>query len=72
MSSKYTTMIPLAMTVQKTSFIIVWKVVGLLVILKNITRGLKRLLKRTKKTISLAQAKDVVPGPNCMLKSLWG
>ena len=60
------------MTVQKTSFIIVWKVVGLLVILKNITRGLKRLLKRTKKTISLAQAKDVVPGPNCMLKSLWG
>ena len=65
-------MIPLAMTVQKTSFIIVWKVVGLLVILKNITRGLKRPLKRTKKTISLAQAKDVVPGPNCMLKSLWG
>jgi len=29
-------------------------------------------LKRAKGTISLAQAKDVVPGPNCMLKSLWG
>ena len=36
-------MIPSAMTVQKTSFIMVWKVVGLLVILKNIMRGLKRL-----------------------------
>ena len=43
MSSKYTTMIPSAMTVQKTSFIMVWKVVGLLVIPKNITRGSKRL-----------------------------
>ena len=30
------------MTVQKTSFIMVWKVAGLLVILKNITRGSKR------------------------------
>jgi len=30
------------MMVQKTSFIIVWKVVGLLVIPKNITRGSKR------------------------------
>ena len=29
-------------------------------------------LKGEKETISLAQAKDVVPGPNCMLKSLWG
>ena len=29
-------------------------------------------LKGAKETISLAQAKDVVPGPNCMLKSLWG
>jgi len=29
-------------------------------------------LKGAKGTISLAQAKDVVPGPNCMLKSLWG
>jgi len=28
-------------------------------------------VKRTKETISLAQAKDAVPGPNCMLKSLW-
>jgi len=27
-------------------------------------------LKRAKETISLAQAKDAVPGPNCMLKSL--
>ena len=42
MSSKYTTMIPLAMTVQKTLFIMIWKVAGLLVILKNITRGSKR------------------------------
>ena len=42
MSSKYTTTIPSAMRVLKMSFIIVWKVVGLLVILKNITRGLKR------------------------------
>ena len=31
------------MRVLKMSFIIVWKVVGLLVILKNITRGSKRL-----------------------------
>ena len=30
------------------------------------------VLKRAKGTISLAQARDVVPGPNCMLKSLWG
>jgi len=29
-------------------------------------------LKGTKGTISLAQAKDAVPGPNCMVKSLWG
>jgi len=29
-------------------------------------------LKGAKGTISLAQARDVVPGPNCMLKSLWG
>ena len=29
-------------------------------------------LKGAKGTISLAQAKDAVPGPNCMLKSLWG
>jgi len=28
-------------------------------------------LKGAKGTISLAQAKDAVPGPNCMLKSLW-
>ena len=42
MSSKYTIMIPLAMMVQKTLFIMVWKVVGLLVILKNIMRGSKR------------------------------
>jgi len=28
-------------------------------------------LKRTKGTISLAQANDAVPGPNYMLKSLW-
>jgi len=28
-------------------------------------------LKRAKGTISLAQARDVAPGPNCMLKSLW-
>jgi len=28
-------------------------------------------LKGAKGTISLVQAKDVVPGPNCMLKSLW-
>ena len=28
------------------------------------------VLKRAKGTISLAQARDVVPGPNCMLKSL--
>ena len=42
MSSKYTTTILLAMRVLKMSFIIVWKVAGLLVILKNITRGSKR------------------------------
>jgi len=29
------------------------------------------LVKRAKGTISLVQAKDAVPGPNCMLKSLW-
>jgi len=29
-------------------------------------------LKGEKGTISLAQARDAVPGPNCMLKSLWG
>jgi len=29
-------------------------------------------VKGAKGTISLAQAKDAVPGPNCMLKSLWG
>ena len=29
-------------------------------------------LKGAKGTISLAQASDAVPGPNCMLKSLWG
>jgi len=29
-------------------------------------------LKGAKGTISLAQAKDAVLGPNCMLKSLWG
>jgi len=29
-------------------------------------------LKGAKGTISLAQARDAVPGPNCMLKSLWG
>ena len=42
MLSKYTTMIPSAMRVLKISFIIVWKVAGLLVILKNIMRGSKR------------------------------
>jgi len=31
-----------------------------------------QLLKGEKETISLAQAKDVVPGPNYILKSLWG
>ena len=41
-SSKYTMTIPSAMRVLKMSFIIVWKVVRLLVIPKNITRGLKR------------------------------
>ena len=30
------------------------------------------LIKGAKETISLAQTKDAVPGPNCMLKSLWG
>jgi len=29
-------------------------------------------VKGAKGTISLAQAKDTVPGPNCILKSLWG
>jgi len=33
---------------------------------------LMKIVKRAKGTISLAQAKDAVPGPNCMLKSLWG
>ena len=42
MLSKYTTITSLAMRVLKISFIIVWKVVGLLVILKNITRDSKR------------------------------
>ena len=28
-------------------------------------------VKGVKGTISLAQAKYMVPGPNCMLKSLW-
>ena len=42
MSSKYTTTIPLAIRVLKMSFIIVWKVAGLLVIPKNIMRGSKR------------------------------
>ena len=31
---------------------------------------LMKMVKRAKETISLAQAKDAVPGPNCMLKSL--
>ena len=30
------------------------------------------MVKGAKGTISLVQAKDVVSGPNCMLKSLWG
>jgi len=30
------------------------------------------VVKGAKGTISLAQAKNAVPGPNCMLKSLWG
>jgi len=34
--------------------------------------SLVMMLKRAKETISLAQAKDVALGPNCMLKSLWG
>ena len=42
MSSRYTTTIPSAMMVRKMSFIIVWKVAGLLVIPKNITRGSNR------------------------------
>ena len=42
MLSKYTTTIPSAMRVLKISFIIVWKVAGLLVIPKNITKGSKR------------------------------
>ena len=42
MSSKYTMTIPSAMTVQKTLFIMVWKVAELLVIPKNIMRGSKR------------------------------
>ena len=28
------------------------------------------MVKKAKETISLAQARDAVPGPNCMLKSL--
>ena len=43
MLSKYTMIIPSAITVWKTLFIMVWKVAGLLVILKTITRGSKRL-----------------------------
>jgi len=35
-------------------------------------QGQMNSVKRAKGTISLAQAKDAVPGPNCMLKSLWG
>jgi len=31
-----------------------------------------RPVKGEKGTISLAQAKDAILGPNCMLKSLWG
>jgi len=34
--------------------------------------GWEATVKGAKGTISLAQAKDAVPGPNCMLKSLWG
>jgi len=30
------------------------------------------MVKGAKGTISLAQAKNTVPDPNCMLKSLWG
>jgi len=39
---KYTTTVPFAMMVLKMLFIIIWKIVGLLVIPKNITRGLKK------------------------------
>ena len=40
--------------------------------MKEIQEEAKAALKGEKGTISLAQAKDAVPGPNCMLKSLWG
>jgi len=40
-----------------------------MVLLSNLVQT---LVKRAKETISLAQANDMVPGPNCMLKSLWG
>ena len=66
MSSKYTMTIPLAMTVQKTLFIMVWKVVGLLVIPKNITRGSKRLRLVRKAAFHSS------PGLMCtLLKSQW-
>ena len=42
------------MTVQKTSFIMVWKLAGLLVIPKNIMRGLKRLQLVQKATFYLS------------------
>ena len=61
MSSKYTTMIPSAMRVLKILFIIVWKVAGLLVILKNIMRGLKKLRLVQKATFHSS------PGLMCML-----
>jgi len=39
---------------------------------KKVTRRSGYAVKGAKETISLAQAKDAVPGPNCMLMSLWG
>ena len=44
MLSRYTTTILSVIKSQKILFIIVWKVVGLLVMPKNITRGSKRSL----------------------------
>ena len=38
----------------------------------TVNSGGAMTLKGAKGTISLAQARDAVPGPNCMLKSLWG
>jgi len=35
-------------------------------------KGSSVTVKGEKETISLAQAKDMILGPNCMLKSLWG